>query len=128
MSWRNSVVVAVLGANVGLLTGCCTEQRPKLLIGDTRNLTRDQVVAQLGEPDEHEVLAVAQLLQKDLRDELLAARIHALPQAQVVEFVLWKSNCFTNRSDFAIGIFDPSNGRLIQADGHALWASRTSAS
>ncbi len=118
--WRRSLIVAAVLALQG---ACCTQVGPVVVHGD---LTRDEVIRQLGQPSLREVVSAADALQKQMiEDGRLADRVRQLEPQTRFELVIWRARCWTGSGDYFIGLFVPEDGKIMSSAGQPLFAGRT---
>ncbi len=117
---RRLLLVTVV---LGLQWACCAQVGPVVVHGD---LTRDEVIRQLGQPSLREVVSAADALEKQMiEDRALVERVRQLEPRTRFELVVWRARCWTGSGDYFVGLFAPDDGKILTSSGQPLFAGRT---
>jgi len=117
-----NLAVLLLASSLLLVgNGCCQRIGPVLGRPD---LTRQELVLDLGQPTLRKTGAASDLTLADVEDRDLLALVTQLAPNTPVELLKWKSECWMSTPQYFVGVFEPSKGTLLTVGGKGLYAMR----
>jgi hypothetical protein len=101
---------------------CKEDNFPQVLVGDEpAGWTRGAMVARYGQPTEQDVGPPRRLLLARDHSYQVVQLLQAVPPAQEVELLVWRSYCRGRLTAEMAAVFEPQTGKILEANGKLLF-------